>query len=385
MKRARPTASSSAAATTGIASATAPSSPPKATISSRSNAAGAVPTTANARHARRRGPGGPRRPPSPTRRLVALISSAIFFIIVLAVIEYELVTHLFGSPAQSARSYGKAHGGRYEDDDDRIPPADNGRRLQDGSRLRGRIDDDAAVGVDEGSVSITSMSNNDPTQGGVYEPIVGQSSRMPRPIVIAGPSGVGKGTLINKLLEHYTPEEEDDEDGANKGGDYFGFSVSHTTRGARPGEIDGIHYHFSTRRDVQAGIDNGDFIEYNEVHGNLYGTSFDAVNTVSKSGRIAILDIDAQGVRKVKKSSLDPYYIFIAPPSMELLEKRLRDRGTETEEAIQIRTANARAEVEYGQAPGNFDYVLVNDDLDAAFKRLLWQLRQVYPHLPASV
>ena len=344
-----------------------------------------MPTTANARHARRHGAGGPRRPPSPTRRLVALISSAIFFVIVLAVIEYELVTHLFGSPAQSARSYGKAHGGRYEDDDDRIPPADNGRRLQDGSRLRGRIDDDAAVGVDEGSVSITSMSNNDPTQGGVYEPIVGQSSRMPRPIVIAGPSGVGKGTLINKLLEHYTPEEEDDEDGANKGGDYFGFSVSHTTRGARPGEIDGIHYHFSTRRDVQAGIDNGDFIEYNEVHGNLYGTSFDAVNTVSKSGRIAILDIDAQGVRKVKKSSLDPYYIFIAPPSMELLEKRLRDRGTETEEAIQIRTANARAEVEYGQAPGNFDYVLVNDDLDAAFKRLLWQLRQVYPHLPASV
>ena len=344
-----------------------------------------MPTTANARHARRRGAGGPHRPPSPTRRLAALISSAIFFIIVLAVIEYELVTHLFGSPAQSARSYGKAHGGRYEDDDDRIPPADNGRRLQDGSRLRGRIDDDAAVGVDEGSVSITSMSNNDPTQGGVYEPIVGQSSRMPRPIVIAGPSGVGKGTLINKLLEHYTPEEEDDEDGANKGGDYFGFSVSHTTRGARPGEIDGIHYHFSTRRDVQASIDNGDFIEYNEVHGNLYGTSFDAVNTVARSGRIAILDIDAQGVRKVKKSSLDPYYIFIAPPSMELLEKRLRDRGTETEEAIQIRTANARAEVEYGQAPGNFDYVLVNDDLDAAFKRLLWQLRQVYPHLPASV
>lgn len=345
-----------------------------------------MPSTTNARHARRRGTGGPRRPPSPIRRLVALISSAIFFIVVLAVIEYELVTHLFGSPEQSARSYGKAHGGRYEDDDDRIRPADNGRRLQDGgSRLRGRVDDDAAVGVDEGSVSITSMSNNDPTQGGVYEPIVGQSSRMPRPIVIAGPSGVGKGTLINKLLEHYTPEEEDDEDGANKGGDYFGFSVSHTTRGARPGEIDGIHYHFSTRRDVQAGIDNGDFIEYNEVHGNLYGTSFDAVNSVGRSGRIAILDIDIQGCKRVKTSTLDPYYIFIAPPSMELLEKRLRDRGTETEEAIQIRTANARAEVEYGQAPGNFDFIVVNDDLDAAFKRLLWQLRQVYPHLPASV
>jgi len=382
MKRARP--ASSATAGGAMASSANPTSPPKASISSSN----AVP-----RHAARRRGSVTRRPPSPALRLAALLASAAFFVVVLAVIEYELVTHLlmFGSPSQSARSYDdSAHRRyRYGDDDVRIRPAD-GRRLQEdtsgGSRLRGRVDDDAAVGVDEGSVSITSSSNNDPTQGGVYEPIVGQSSRMPRPIVIAGPSGVGKGTIINKLLEYYTLDAEDEDgDEADKGGDFFGFSVSHTTRGARPGEVDGVHYHYSTRQDVQAGIDNGDFIEYNEVHGNLYGTSFDAVNSVARSGRIAILDIDIQGVKRVKKSTLAPYYIFIAPPSMELLEKRLRDRGTETEEAIQIRTANARDEVEYGQAPGNFDYVLVNDDLDAAFKRLLWQLRHVYPHLPASV
>ena len=348
-----------------MASSAHPSSPPNV-ISSKKNA---VPKTSNAR---RRAP-PTRNPPSPALRIAVLFASAAFFVVVLAIFEYEVVTYLFGPPSESARSYRN----RHWDDDDRVRPADGG------SRLRGRVDDDAAVGVDEGSVSITSSSNNDPTQGGVYEPISGQSSRRPRPIVIAGPSGVGKGTLINKLLEHYTPSDEDGDE-ANKGGDYFGFSVSHTTRDARPGEVDGVHYHFRSRQDVQAGIENGDFIEYNVVHGNLYGTSFDAVNSVARSGRIAILDIDVQGVKRVKKSTLSPIYIFVAPPSMEVLEKRLRDRGTETEDAIQIRSANARAEIEYGKTSA-FDFVIVNDDLDAAFKRLLIQLRQVYPHLPASV
>ena len=363
MKRARPASAATSGGT--VASSALPTSPPNVISSKKS----AVPKTSNAR---RRAP-----PPSPALRIAALFASAVFFVVVLAIFEYEAVTYLFGPPSESARSYMYSNSG-HGDDDDRIRPPDGG------SRLRGRVDD-AAVGVDEGSVSITSSSNSDPTQGGVYEPISGQSSRIPRPIVIAGPSGVGKGTLINKLLEHYTPSDEDGDD-ANKGGDYFGFSVSHTTRGSRPGEVDGVHYHFRSRQDVQAGIDNGDFIEYNEVHGNLYGTSFDAVNSVARSGRIAILDIDVQGVKRVKKKkSIDPYYIFTAPPSMAALEKRLRDRGTESEDSILIRSANARAEVEYGQAPNNFDFIVVNDDLDAAFKRLLWQLRQVYPHLPASV
>jgi guanylate kinase len=386
VKRARP----SAGGGTGIRQETAPSSPKACLLISSSNAASTSSSTCSAvpkRHAARRrrlAAGDPSALPGP-RRVAALVSSALLFAAVLAVIEYELVTHLFGSPAQSARSYS----GRQEvddgGDDDRIiirPRSGSGGRLRGGRS----IDDDAAVGVDEGGVSLLASSAN------TYEPIIGRASRMPRPLVVAGPSGVGKGTLIGRLLDHYTaPEEEEYEENANnnKGGAYFGFSVSHTTRGARPGEVDGVHYHFATRADVEAGIDSGDFLEHNEVHGNLYGTSFDAVHSVARSGRIAVLDIDMQGVKRVKKTSgalgLDPYYVFVAPPSMELLEQRLRDRGTETEEAIQVRTANAREEVAYGKAPGTFDYVLVNDDLDEAFGRLLGQLRQVYPHLPASV
>ena len=209
MKRARPASAATSGGT--VASSAHPSSPPNV-ISSKKNA---VPKTSNAR--RRAPPTRTCNYPSPALRIAVLFASAAFFVVVLAIFEYEAVTYLFGPPSESARSYG----------DGRIRPADGG------SRLRGRVDDDAAVGVDEGSVSITSSSNNDPTQGGVYEPISGQSSRRPRPIVIAGPSGVGKGTLINKLLEHYTPSDEEGDE-ANKGGDYFGFSVSHTTRDARP-------------------------------------------------------------------------------------------------------------------------------------------------------
>ena len=202
-----------------------------------------------------------------------------------------------------------------------------------------------------------------------------------RPVVIAGPSGVGKGTLISMVLDHYADEEAGggSADGSNE---FFSFSVSHTTRGPRPGEVDGVHYHFSTREKVQTDIDAGKFVEHAEVHGNLYGTSFDGVSSVARAGKICVLDIDMQGVRSVKAADrIDPYYIFVAPPSMEELETRLRARGTETEEALQIRTANAAREVEYGTAPGNFDAVVVNADKELAFRHLLAHLRMWYPHL----
>lgn len=350
---------------------------------------------------------GSRHPSGGLARLAVLTVSALAFVLLLAVIEFEVVSSMFppgrqdydasndAKMFQQSQSYNKK-AITLEDDDDRIRPAErqpeqpgsSGRRLQEnatsGGKLRGscdKSDGDATTDViDKATISIT-------TNGmGTYEPIVGQAKRHPRPIVVAGPSGVGKGTLINKLLDYYTPESDREsninDDEATKGGDYFAFSVSHTTRGPRPGEVDGVHYHFSTRQAVQRGIDIGDFIEYAEVHGNLYGTSFDAVHSVAQSGRICILDIDIQGIKGVKDSTLDPYYIFVAPPSMELLEKRLRDRGTETEEAVRIRTANAAKEVEYGRQPGNFDAVVVNDDLDKAFLRLLDLLRQWYPHLP---
>jgi guanylate kinase len=212
-----------------------------------------------------------------------------------------------------------------------------------------------------------------------------------RPLVVSGPSGVGKGTLINKLVEFYNhrvdemidSHEFQVEDNQNIH-ELFGFSVSHTTRGPRPGEVEGIHYHFTNMETMKKSIQKHDFIEHAEVHGNLYGTSYESVQNVISSQRICILDIDVQGAKRVKEdSSLDmkPYFIFIAPPSMEILERRLRDRGTEKEDAVLRRIGNARSEVEYGTSEGNFDQIIVNDDLEITFLHLRQVLEEWYPHL----
>ena len=193
----------------------------------------------------------------------------------------------------------------------------------------------------------------------------------PRPIVFAGPSGAGKGTLISSLMKRY-PDDQ------------FGFSVSHTTRGPRNGEIDALHYNFTTVEKMKADIDAGKFIEYAEVHGNYYGTSVEAVKSVQTKGQVCILDIDVQGVQNVKKSALNPYYIFIAPPSMEDLEARLRGRGTEKENDIKKRLANAKGEMDYGKEPGNFDKYLVNGDLSTASADLNATIKTWYPHLSAA-
>jgi guanylate kinase len=189
----------------------------------------------------------------------------------------------------------------------------------------------------------------------------------PRPVVFAGPSGVGKGTLIELLRKKYPTQ--------------FGFSVSHTTRKPREGEQDGVHYNFATVDGIKKEIDEGKFVEYANVHGNYYGTSVAAVESVQKQGKICILDIDVQGVRNVKKSTLDAIYLFVSPPSMQELEKRLRGRGTEKEEAVVKRLANATEEVEYGTGEGNFDRVFTNDDLDKTFEALVAQFQEWYPQL----
>jgi len=163
--------------------------------------------------------------------------------------------------------------------------------------------------------------------------------------------------------------------------DQFGFSVSHTTRKPREGEIDGVHYNFTTVEEMKKEIDGGKFIEYANVHGNYYGTSVTAVSSVQSKGQICILDIDVQGVQNVKKSSLNPYYIFIAPPSMEILEARLRGRGTDNEESIKKRLENARDELEYGQEERNFDKYLVNCDLNKAAAELCATVKVWYPFL----
>ncbi|XP_041948310.1 guanylate kinase isoform X1 [Alosa sapidissima] len=178
----------------------------------------------------------------------------------------------------------------------------------------------------------------------------------PRPVVLSGPSGAGKSTLLKKLLNEF--------DGV------FGFSVSHTTRNPRPGEVNGKDYHYVTREVMQASIDNGEFIENAEFSGNMYGTSKAAVQAVQAKNLICILDIDMQGVKNIKRTDLNPIYISIHPPSMQELEKRLRDRKTESEESLQKRLKAAFVDMELSKEDGLFDIVIVNNDLNEAYGNL---------------
>ncbi|XP_013820399.1 PREDICTED: guanylate kinase isoform X12 [Capra hircus] len=161
----------------------------------------------------------------------------------------------------------------------------------------------------------------------------------PRPVVLSGPSGAGKSTLLKKLLQEH--------------GSIFGFSVSHTTREPRPGEENGKDYYFVTREVMQRDIAAGDFIEHAEFSGNLYGTSKAAVRAVQAMNRICVLDVDLQGVRNIKKTDLRPIYIFVQPPSLDVLEQRLRQRNTETEESLAKRLAAARADMESRNKEGS--------------------------------
>ncbi|XP_017542529.1 guanylate kinase isoform X1 [Pygocentrus nattereri] len=178
----------------------------------------------------------------------------------------------------------------------------------------------------------------------------------PRPVVLSGPSGAGKSTLLKMLMKEFNG--------------LFGFSVSHTTRKPRPGEVNGKDYHYVSREVMQAGISNGEFIEHAEFSGNLYGTSKAAVQEVQARNLICILDIEMQGVKSIKKTDLNPIYISIQPPSMDILEKRLRDRKTESEESLQKRLRAASVDLEISKEPGLFDVVIVNDNLDDAYREL---------------
>lgn len=121
---------------------------------------------------------------------------------------------------------------------------------------------------------------------------------------------------------------------------------------------------------MKKAIDSNEFVEHAVFSGNMYGTSKKAIEDIIKSGKICMLDIDMQGVKNVKKTDLNAKFIFIKPPSLEVLEKRLRGRGTESEEAIQKRLSSASAEMEYASHEGSYDHVLVNDDLEEAYGKL---------------
>jgi guanylate kinase len=175
---------------------------------------------------------------------------------------------------------------------------------------------------------------------------------MSKVFVITGPSGVGKGTLISRLLERVPGLE---------------LSVSATTRGPRGGEIDGRDYHFLTREEFDRRIDADDFLEFATYSGNRYGTLRSEVRKRLDAGPSVVLEIEVQGARQVRAAMRESVQVFIAPPDPAELRRRLEERGTDTDDAIDFRLEVAEQEL---AAQDEFAYLVVNDDLDRAAAEL---------------
>ncbi|MDX3927267.1 MAG: guanylate kinase [Shinella sp.] len=172
-------------------------------------------------------------------------------------------------------------------------------------------------------------------------------------LVISSPSGAGKSTIARNLLD------------VDKN---LSLSVSVTTRQRRPSEIEGVHYHFVSVREFERLRDSDALLEWAEVHGNFYGTPREAVEVAMAAGRDMLFDIDWQGAQQLQeKMPADVVSIFILPPTMTELQSRLHRRAEDTEEVIATRLANSRSEIEHWR---EYDYVVVNDDLDRAFTSL---------------
>lgn len=169
--------------------------------------------------------------------------------------------------------------------------------------------------------------------------------------VITGPSGAGKGSICKEILK----DKEND------------FSVSMTTREARTGEVHGVDYYFVTEEEFLDNVDKGNFLEHANVFGNLYGTPKDMVLKQLDRGHNVILDIDVQGALQVKKAMPESIMIFLLPPTLEELRKRLEGRATDKAEVIEKRLSEALNEI---RLIGEYDYYVVNDDIDAAIARV---------------
>lgn len=171
-------------------------------------------------------------------------------------------------------------------------------------------------------------------------------------IVLSAPSGGGKGTILKELF---------------KRNENLKLSVSATTRNPRPGEEHGVHYYFVSHDEFKAMVDGGKMLEYAQYVGNFYGTPKEPVEAMTEEGYDVVLEIEVQGGVQVIKSTPDCVSIFIVPPSMEVLEKRLRGRGTEDEATIAKRIATAKGEIPQSKY---YDYIVVNDDLDVVVNEI---------------
>jgi guanylate kinase len=172
-------------------------------------------------------------------------------------------------------------------------------------------------------------------------------------IVLSGPSGVGKGTVRKALFEQENTQ--------------FEYSISMTTRPPREGEVDGVDYFFKTREEFERLIKEGKLLEYAEYVGNYYGTPVDYVKETMDAGKDVFLEIEVQGAKQVREKFPDGLFIFLAPPSLEELKKRIVSRGTETEELIINRLEEAKKEIEMMDL---YDYVVVNDQVELACERI---------------
>jgi len=171
-------------------------------------------------------------------------------------------------------------------------------------------------------------------------------------IVLTGPSGVGKGTLMNEILNRY-PE--------------LHYSVSATTRSPRPGEINGKNYYFISRNQFEEWVTQGEFLEWAEFAGNCYGTPREAVLNHVQSGNLVVLEIELEGARQIRHSFPSSLSIFILPPSFAELEQRIRRRGQDAEEAITRRLQRAQEEI---AAANEFDLQIINDDFEKALNEI---------------
>ncbi len=171
--------------------------------------------------------------------------------------------------------------------------------------------------------------------------------------MISGPSGAGKGTLVARVREQY-PD--------------LGLTVSATTREPREGEVDGLNYYFLSDEEFARRVDAGEFVEWAEVHGHRYGTLVSEVSSKLASGQSLVLEIDVQGAFQVKERFPEAVLLFIMPPSLSVLKERLIARGSETEDSLSLRLANAEREMALSD---RYDDIVVNDDLERSTAELL--------------